>query len=100
MRPNHERRKIERLEHTSAILHSTDPPDFFYRGTMRNFSSAGIYFESNEDLIRGDKVSVSIQSPPAQLAVQAREYFDVQIRWSKALEGNDYQVGYGARIII
>ncbi len=95
-----DRRKSKRIEHTSAILHSTNPPDFFYRGTMHNFSTAGLYFESDEDLLQGDEISMSIQNPPVQLSMKAREYFDVQIRWCKVLQGNAYQVGYGAKIIL
>ena len=94
-----ERRESERIEHKSAILHSTNPPDFFYRGDMHNFSTGGLYFESNEDLLQGDEISISIQSPPRQLAMQPREYFDVQIMWCKVLQGTAYQVGYGAKIV-
>lgn len=94
-----DRRESERIEHKSAILHSTNPPDFFYQGTMRNYSSEGLYFESNEDLLQGDEISVSIQNPPPQLPVQPREYFDVQIMWCKVIQGTEYQVGYGAKII-
>ena len=94
-----ERRESERIEHKSAILHSTNPPDFFYRGTMQNFSIAGLYFESDEDLVQGDKISISIQNPPTQLTMKPREYFDVQIMWCKVLQGTAYQVGYGAKII-
>ena len=99
MRTGIERRKSERIEHTSAILHSTNPPDFFYRGTMHNFSATGLYFESDEDLVQGDEISISIQNPPAQLTMKPREYFDVQIRWCKVLQDTAYQVGYGAKII-
>jgi len=95
-----ERRESERIKHKSAILHSTNPPDFFYRGTMHNFSAGGLYFESNEDLMQGDVVSISIQDPPPQFTMRPREYFDVQIRWCDVLQGADYQVGYGAKIIM
>jgi hypothetical protein len=94
-----ERRKSERLKYTSAVLHSTNPPDFFYRGTMHNFSSEGLYFESNEDLLQGDEISISILNPPQQFNKEPREYFDVEIMWCEVLRGATYQVGYGAKII-
>ncbi len=50
--------------------------------------------------VQGDEISISIQNPPAQLAMKPREYFDVQIRWCKVLQGPAYQVGYGAKIIL
>ena len=95
-----DRRESERIRYKSAVLHSTNPPDFFYRGTMHNFSTEGLYFESNEDLLQGDEISISIQNPPPQFTVKPQEYFDVQIRWCKILNSTDYQVGYGAKIIL
>ena len=94
-----ERRRNERIRHKSAILHNTNPPDFFYSGTMYNFSSGGVYFESNEDLLQGDVISVSIKEPPAQLPIKSDQYFDVRIRWARDLTGASYQVGYGAQLI-
>ena len=98
MRSGKERRKSERFQHISAVLHSTTPPDFFYRGTMHNYSSEGLYFESNEDLLQGDEISISIQNPPLQFHKAPQEYFDVEIMWCKVLKGVNYQVGYGAKI--
>lgn len=94
-----ERREMERFQCKSAILHSTNPPDFFYRGTMHNFSNGGLYFESNEDLLQGDEISISIQNPPQQLNKKPQEYFDVKIMWCRVLQGATYQVGYGAKIM-
>jgi len=95
-----DRRESERIRYKSAVLHSTNPPDFFYRGTMHNFSTEGLYFESNEDLLQGDEISISIKNPPPQFTVKPQEYFDVQIRWCKILQSTEYQVGYGAKIIL
>ena len=94
-----ERRASKRIDYKSAILHNTVPPDFFYSGTMHNYSSGGLYFESNEDLSQGDEISVSVKNPPAQFSKQKREYFNVKIKWSRELQGSDYQVGYGAELI-
>ena len=99
MRPGKERRKSERFKYTSAVLHSTNPPDFFYRGIMHNFSSEGLYFESNEDLLQGDEISISILNPPQQFNKEPQEYFDVEIMWCEVQPGAKYQVGYGAKII-
>ena len=94
-----ERRKSERLNHKSALLHSTNPPDFFYRGTMHNYSRGGLYFESDEDLLQGDEISISIQNPPPQFVKKPQEYFDVKIMWCRVLSGAKYQVGYGAMLV-
>jgi len=99
MNKNLERRKSERIEHKSALLHSTDPPDFFYHGTMHNYSKGGLYFESDQDLLAGNVISISIKEPPAEFMKQSDQYFDVRIMWCRVLQGTSYQVGYGAMLI-
>jgi len=94
-----ERRKSERLDHQSAILHNTNPPDFFYSGMMYNYSASGLYFESNEDLLQGDQISISIKEPPAQFIKKTDPYFNVKIMWCQDLQRSSYQVGYGAMLI-
>jgi hypothetical protein len=99
MQKNIERRKSERKDYKSAIMHNTHPPDFFYSGTMYNFSRGGLYFESNEDLLKGDIISVSIKEPPAQFINNSKQYIDVKIMWAKDLQNSSYQVGYGAKLL-
>jgi Tfp pilus assembly protein PilZ len=94
-----ERRQSERIPHRSTILHNTNPPDFFYSGVMYNFSAGGLYFESNEDLLQGDEVSISIKEPPALFSKKSDQYFDVKIMWCRDLQRSSYQVGYGAKLI-
>ena len=99
MKVGNERRENERKKCETPILHNTTPPDFFYRGTMYNFSKSGLYFESNEDLSRGDQISISIKNPPRQFPNKSKQYFDVKIIWCDLLQGSSYQIGYGARLI-
>jgi hypothetical protein len=93
-----DRRKNKRFQCNKPILHNTCPPDFFYRGTMYNFSTDGLYFESDEDLVKGDEITISIKNPPPPFLEKARQYFDVEIMWCQVLQGSSYQVGYGARL--
>ena len=94
-----ERRHSKRFKHKSALLHSTNPPDFYYRGIMYNFSNEGLYFESNEDLMQGDDISISIQNPPREINKKPQQYFTIRIMWCKVLQGSTHQVGYGAKIL-
>ena len=94
-----ERRENERIPCETPILHNTSVPDFFYRGTMYNFSRGGLYFESNEDLLEGDEISISIKEPPAHFLKTPGHYIDVKIMWCQDLQGASYQVGYGAKLI-
>ena len=99
MQKDIERRQSERIPHTSTILHNTNPPDFFYSGAMYNFSTGGLYFESSEDLLQGDEISISIKEPPAQFLEETDQYFNVKIMWCRDLQRSSYQIGYGAMLI-
>jgi hypothetical protein len=94
-----ERREYERFPCTAKILHSTNPPDFFYSGTMYNFSKRGLYFESDEDLSEGHEISISIIKPQQKFTKKPHQYFDVKIMWCQKLSGSSYQVGCGAKLI-
>ena len=94
-----ERREHERFQCETPILHDTSPPDFFYKGIMYNFSKKGLYFESNEDLLQGHEISISIKKPPQQFTIKPRQNFSVKIMWYQELQGSYYQSGYGAKII-
>jgi len=94
-----ERREHKRFPSQTPILHNTSPPDFFYMGIMLNFSKKGLYFESDEDLLEGHKISISIRKPPQKFTKKPHQYFDVKIIWCQKLSGSFYQVGYGAELI-
>ena len=99
MHKSTERRTSERINYKSALLHDTSPPDFFYSGTMYNFSKRGLYFESSEDLLQGDEISIFIKEPPAQFLQKTDQYFRVEIMWCRDLQRSSYQIGYGAKLV-
>jgi hypothetical protein len=94
-----ERRKSARIKCKSTILHNTSLPDFYYRSTMYNFSKDGLYFESNQDLLKGDQISMSIKNPPKQFNDKIDRYFDAKIMWFTELKDSSYQMGYGAKLV-
>ena len=94
-----ERREYERISCETPILHNTSPPDFFYKGTMYNFSKKGLYFESDEDLLQGHEISISIKKPPQQFTIKPQQNFTVKIMWYQELQGSSYLIGYGAKLI-
>ena len=99
MHTDTERRKHERIPCETPILHNTSPADFFYKGTMYNFSKEGLYFESNEDLLQGHEVAISVKNPPPQFINKPRQCLDVKIMWCREIQSSSYQIGYGAKII-
>ena len=66
---------------------------------MYNFSKKGLYFESNEDLLQGHEISISINKPPQRFTIKPHQKFSVKIMWYQELQGSSYQSGYGAKII-
>ena len=81
-----ERREYERFPCKIRILHDTSPPDFFYRGTMYNFSKKGLYFESDEDLLQGHEISISITKPTQQFRIKPHQNFSVKIMRHQGLK--------------
>ena len=94
-----ERREYERFPCETPILHNTSPSDFFYKGTLFNFSKKGLYFESDEDLLQGHEISISISKPLPQFAKKPYQYFSVKIIWCQKLSASSDLVGYGAKLI-
>ena len=94
-----ERREYERFSCDTPILHNISSPDTFHKGTMYNFSKRGLYFESNENLLEGHEISISILKPKQQLTKKPHQYFFVKIMWHQDLQDSSYQSGYGAKLI-
>jgi hypothetical protein len=66
---------------------------------MYNFSKKGLYFESDEDLLQGHEISISIKKPPQQFTIKSQQNFTVKIMWYQELQGSSYLIGYGAKLI-
>jgi hypothetical protein len=66
---------------------------------MYNFSKGGLYFETNEDLLQGHEIAISIKKPPLQFIRKPHPYYDVKIMWLIEIQGSSYQLGYGAKLI-
>jgi hypothetical protein len=89
-----ERRGSERTRCNYDILHNTAPVDFFYKGRVLDYSGVGLYFESNEDMLPGDEISILIRNTTNNEAY----YLDVKIQWYKELQGSKFKLGYGASL--
>ena len=76
------------------MKHDVVIPDIHYDGTIFNLSSGGIFFESNERILIGDEISVTVQKLNGDEIT-----FDVCIIWKKDLSNSSYRFGYGAQSI-
>jgi len=77
-----------------GIKHDVVIPDIYYDGTISNLSRGGIYFESNELILPGDVISISVKKLNDEKIT-----FEVCIIWKKDLSNSTYRFGYGAQSI-
>jgi hypothetical protein len=66
---------------------------------MFNYSKKGLYFESEEDLLQGHEISISVNKPLPQFPKNPHQHFHAKIVWCQKLSGSPYKVGYGAKLI-
>ena len=76
------------------ILHDIVIPDIHYDGIIHNLSSGGIYFESNEQILPDDEISITVRRLNKEEIT-----FDVYIIWRKELVNSSFRFGYGAKSI-
>jgi Tfp pilus assembly protein PilZ len=93
------RRANRRYRYETAISHDIVLPDILYDGKIYNFSNDGVYFESNEQILPGDEISITITKKPQKDNVDTPKTFDVEILWRKKIQGSSYRYGYGAKLL-
>jgi hypothetical protein len=69
-----------------------------YRARLANYSSSGIYFETDLLLYQEAKVYVGIQNSADTLFPEHSGRFLVEIIWRNRLSENFFNYGYGAKI--
>jgi len=90
----HRKNREQRLKCEVDISHDIVIPDIHYDGIISNLSSGGIYFESNEQILTGDEISIMVRKLNKEEIT-----FDVSIIWEKELFNSPFRFGYGARSI-
>jgi len=93
------RRANRRYKYETAISHDIVLPDILYDGKIYNFSNDGVYFESNEQILEGDEISITVTKKPQNESVDTEKTFDVEILWRKEIQGTSYRYGYGAKLL-
>ena len=93
------RRANRRYKYETAISHDIVLPDILYDGKIYNFSNDGVYFESNEQILEGDEISITVTKKPQNERVDTPKTFDVEILWRKEIQGTSYRYGYGAKLL-
>ena len=93
------RRANRRYVHETDILHDVVLSDNFYDGKIYNFSNDGVYFESNEIILPGDEISITIIKIQQKVIADTQKIFDVEILWQKDVQGSSFRYGYGAKLL-
>jgi len=86
--------KEQLLKYEANNLHDTVILDIHYDGKIYNLSDGGIYFESDEQILAGDEISITVKK-----LNDTEQSFDVAILWRKKLQNASLCFGYGAKLI-
>ena len=88
-------RTKERVKHKAQILLDNFLSDCCYEARMINYSSGGMYFESDYAPLPGSELSIGIKKSPYD---NAADIYRAQVRWRKVLPPNSkYAYGVGVR---
>ena len=86
--------KEQPLKYDANNLYDTVIPDIHYDGKIYNLSDGSIYFESDEQILAGDEISITVIK-----LNETEQSFDVAILWRKKLQNSSLCFGYSAKLI-
>ncbi|MGD8990370.1 MAG: PilZ domain-containing protein [Desulfobacterales bacterium] len=91
-----EQREATRVKHKANILLENLPAGTHYKAKMYNYSSGGMYFESNYAPLPGTEIYIGIERSPYDASP---DIYRVQVRWRRELASQDsgYTFGVGVK---
>lgn len=88
-------RTKERVKHKARILLDNYQSNCCYEARMINYSSGGMYFESDYAPLPGSEVSIGIRKSPYG---SGADIYRAQVRWRKTLpQKSKFAYGVGVR---
>ena len=93
-----EKRRDTRIYYWTPITIEESDVCFIYRARLANYSSSGIYFETDLLLHPEAKVYIGIQDSTHKFFSEDHGSFLVKIVWRKRLNELSFNYGYGAKI--
>jgi len=98
MLSNTDFRKSIRFEHKTTVMLADEHSDYFTYAQVLNFSSGGLYFESDIAFKQGTKIQIQFDRPPFQSGPKTLRSV---VRWCRELSdfGSDYYFGIGVKFI-
>ena len=92
-----EKRKNDRVDYTAgAVIESLDPSPSV-NAWVANYSSGGLYFESDTLITPGTNIYLGIFGSPYSDSAAEYECHRVKIKWCKDLYNSNFKYGYGAQ---
>jgi Tfp pilus assembly protein PilZ len=95
MSSNPEQRDNTRFAHVSAVTYEDLEKGVYAQSKMFNYSSDGLYFESDLKLEVGEKIFIGIENSPYAKQSGTYECYHAVIKRRQALEHSVYKYGYG-----
>lgn len=99
MNSNAERRRKARFHHEAQVTLENDEIGLLHGVRMYNYSSSGIYFESNFYLQPGTELTIGINSSPLADQANVFECYRAVIKWRKFIEESSFDYGYGLELL-
>jgi len=98
MNENPESRSSVRFAHQAPISLEHSEVGILHSARMFDYSSSGLYFESDFYLVPGSELFIGINNSPFMSPPGVYECYRAVIRWRKYLERSAYDYGYGVEL--
>lgn len=99
MSDNSERRRKTRFPYEVPVTLENEEIGLLHGVRMYNYSSTGIYFETNFYLQPGTDLFIGMKSSPLAQESDVYECYRAVIKWRKFLEESSFDYGYGLHLI-
>jgi len=95
-----EHREATRTDHYTPLQVKDLQSNKVYEARMFNYSSTGLYFESDGVFGRGRSIYIGIQNSPYSNTSRVFEYYKGEVVWSQELKRSLFRYGYGVQFTI
>lgn len=94
---NNEMRSSARIDHSSPIQIKDIQSGHLHKAKMLNYSTEGLYFESDSMLNPGTHIYLAIKDSPFASVPDVIEYRRAEILWRQKIKQSYYAFGYGVK---
>ena len=99
MSSNPEQRDKTRFTYEATITLENNEIGLLHGARMINFSTEGLYFESDYLIQPGTQLFIGITNSPYASDTGVYECYRAEIKWRKSLRNSSFYYGYGTRFL-